>query len=137
MWRKPRWWREFPGGSAGRPHEPEITRLEAVRRDRGLAHDDFAHLVAITPKVTRAKLEVNYRDLRGCHPPDTPERELLRELLGEALGVLGLPWSEATLDAAMTRIETIDDIWFFLVQQQRERAGADAFDEFTAITRLG
>lgn len=102
-----------------------------------MTHDDFAERVAATPHLTRADLEARYQSLKRSCTPGTPEVEILRSLLADALGIVGLPWPEARVDAAMAKIESLDDIWFLVVQQRRQQAGEASYDEFTARTRLG
>lgn len=136
-WLKPRWWRELPLGRRARPQNGEVWRLEALRQARGLAHADFAEQVGATPKLTRADLEGRCRSIKRFLSPGTPETDILRALLAEALGIIGLPWSEDRIDAAMVHVGSLDDIWFLVVQQRRQQAGEDLYDEFTARTRLG
>jgi hypothetical protein len=124
-------------GRRFRPQNGDVWRLEAMRRAWGMAHEDFAHRVAETPCLTRADLEARYRSLKRFCAPGTPEVDILRNLLAEALGIVGLPWPQSRIDAAMARIDSVDDIWFLVVQQRRQQAGETSYDEFTARTRLG
>lgn len=136
-WLKPRWWHEIPFRRGMRPQNGDVWRLEALRHAWGMTHETFAARLGATPRFMRVDLEGRYRSLTRSCPPGTLETEILQSLLVEALGIVGLPWSESRVDAAMAWITSVDDIWFLVVQQLRQQTGEVAYDEFTARTRLG
>lgn len=136
-WLRPRWWRELPLGRSSRPQNGDVWRLEAMRREWGMTHEDFANRVAGTPSLTRADLEGRYRSLKRFCSPGTPEADILRILLAEALGIVGLPWPDSRIETTMPVIRSVEDIWYLVVQHRRQQAGEAAYDEFTARTRLG
>lgn len=115
---KPKWLRMIP--KRLRPADQKVRKLEKIRSEYRIPHEEFATGILSSPATTKAVQHRLYEETK-IKMPGASDRELLTHVLASRAippEPYGYGMTEEELDEAMKSIYTVDDLVKYVISKE-------------------